>query len=296
MQLKGDIRWTTDAPSKARLVALNYSGGVQSTAILEMYLAGAITTDLPVYVLNADPGMENSGTYTHVARMRDKCDAAGVYFETVEGPSLYKDLLTLKKRGALRIDNPAYFTKDEKGKRGMLRQKCTYFYKIAPMDRALRRIMHRDFGIGLKSTRIPKGFVEKWIGFASDEVSRCKPPAQRYVTFYYPLIAAGMDKQASQEYLKGQGLEIPPRSVCNACFANGLGTLKEMHDSRPDDWAQAVAVDESVRDWSQIGIKNPVYVNDTLIPLSELARRKFDVKGVVKDGDDHSCDSGYCFI
>lgn len=282
-----------DPHEPALMTVLNYSGGKQSTALLWMILREEIPRPESFLVLNADPGMENSATYDHVEAMRERCAVAGLAFETVEGPNLYRDLVTLRARKASRTATPPYWTKDPKtGKRGRLNQQCTEYYKIRPMDRAMRRALEERTGINRKSGKLPVGCVEKWLGFTYDEVSRVKPPPQQYVRFAYPLIDLGMTRAATEAYFAERGLELPPRSVCNACFANGPRTLKDMHDNRPEDWAQAVEVDEAIRDWTQIGIRRPVYVSDRLKPLQQLADEGF---GLGDDADGWSCDSGYCF-
>ena len=48
-----------------------------------------------------------------------------------------------------------------------------------------------------------------------------------------------------------------------------------MHEYRPEDWKQAVAVDKAVRDWKQIGVNDEVYVSKSLLPLEELAAQNF---------------------
>ncbi len=293
MKLNGAIRWSEKDPMTAALVVINYSGGKQSTSLLRQLLDGVFHTEgRPVYVINADPGMENEHTYQHVYLMARECARQGIYFETVPGPNLLTDVLTLRDRKATRLDNAAWFTRSKKGKIGKLIQKCTGYYKIAPMDRAIRKIMERDFDIPVRSSSIPEGFVEKWIGFTTDEAHRIKPPAQKYMCFRYPLIEAGQTKADATKYLADHNYPIPPRSVCNACFANGLATLKDMHDDRPGDWEDAVAVDKAIRDLTQIGVRDPVYVNNSARPLYRLAMEGFGA------GDDtvDTCDSGYCFL
>ena len=294
MELKGDIRW--DGESKARLTVLSFSAGRQSTALLRMVLDGTIEKPENFIVLNADPGMENSKTYEVVAEMKALCKDAGIYFETVDGPNLYEDLVQLPTTSKTRADTPAYFVKKPNGKRGRLRQECTAVYKIAPMDRAMRRYMNKHLGISLVTKRIPQGFVEKWIGFTADEAHRIKPPPQRYVTFHYPLVVRGMTKVDTEWWMSERGYDVPPTSVCNACFANSPAYLREMYAERPSDWAQAVAVDKAVRDWTQIGVKNPVYVSDTLRPLAELATSEFKDTSAADEESRDSCDSGYCFV
>ena len=93
-------------------------------------------------------------------------------------------------------------------------------------------------------------------------------------------------------FLAEKNLHIAPRAVCNACFANNVEYLKKMHDERPDDWQQAVAVDKAVRDWQQIGVKDEVYVSKSLLPLEELAAQNF---GADEGEHDEWCQTGYCF-
>lgn len=275
------------------LTVLSYSGGTGSTALLHMVLRGEIERPESLAVLNADPGMENSETYRHVAAMADRCREAGIYFETVPGPNLYQDLLDFKDGPATRLNNPPYWTKNADGSRGRLRQSCTRYYKIAPMDRAVRRLLHEWHGISPVSCRLGTDIVCKWIGFTRDEVSRIKPAEQKYVYFDYPLINMGLRKADLTAWYAERGLEMPPRSVCNACFANGLAHYRDMYLNRPQDWKAAVRVDNAVRDMSKAGIESSVYVSPTLRSLVELAEMDFVLDG--EDMDKWSCDSGYCF-
>lgn len=278
---------------ETKLTVLNFSGGQQSAALLWMIIEGDIEVDKSKFVaLNADPGMENSETYKYIEMMKIECEKAGIELITVPGPNLYNDLIELSETDKTRIDNPPYWT-DKDGSPAPLMQKCTKFYKIAPMDRAIRRILDDKFGISKNSRRIGENIVNKFIGFAYDEVERIKPSQQKYIEFSYPLIDMKLTKSDVEDYFKVNGFPIPPRSVCNACFANGTDTLMEMFLSRPQDWEQAVKVDEAVRDLTQIGVNNSVFVSKTLIPLADLATAHFT--SPKNHENDYSCDSGYCF-
>lgn len=291
---------------------LSFSGGRQSTALLWMAILGHIPVDPDKFlVLNADPGMEDVRTMPHAEEMLERARQAGFVAMTVEGPNLYNDILTLPENGRKRLDNPPYWV--DKGildrhkeqlsfpelprpaltrQLGQLRQKCTRFYKIEPMDRALRAYLHERHGISRETRRLPAGCVEKWIGFGASEVQRIKPSLQKYIRFRYPLIEQRAD---IARYFEEIRKPMPPRSVCNACFSNGLDHYQDMYENRPADWAQAVAVDEEVRDWSQIGVRYLVYVSKTLTPLRELAVNGFQLTGR-ENVDDYGCNSGYCYL
>jgi hypothetical protein len=161
------------------------------------------------------------------------------------------------------------------------------------MDRKIRELLEEQFNIGRKSSRLGVGIVEKWIGFSYSEVMRIKPPSRKYIQFRYPLIEAKMSNEDVLDYYEKNQLPIPPRSVCNACFANGLERYKDMREHRPEDWQQALAVDDLVRDLSCIKIHDKVFVSAALRSLRELSSVDFELGG--EDNDKYSCDSGYCF-
>lgn len=272
------------------LTVLNFSGGKQSSCLLWMVLKGDIPRPENFLVLNADPGMENSVTYRYVAKMRALCVEAGIPFATAPGPNLHLDLVQLKLTKAKRIDSPPYWTLSKKGKVGQLMQKCTRYYKVEPMDRFLRKYLEANYGISAISRRIGVGTVEKWIGFSADEAHRVKPSRQKYISFAYPLIDRDLTNDDVLAYFKSIGEKPPPRSVCNACFANGSDVLTDMKLTRPADWAQACEVDESVRDMSGVGVNDTVFVSRSCKPLKDFEPDSSS------NGDDWACDSGYCFV
>jgi len=160
------------------ITVLNYSGGTQSSALLWMLIRGDIERPNNLHILNADPGMEHRETYEYTEMMREEAGRAGIDFRTVPGPNLYDDLLN--REGKTRIDNPAYFTQNDDGKEGRLRQKCTAYYKVAPMDREVRRILSKNHGIG---HRVTPNIVEKWIGFALTSSRALVFPIRSIATF-----------------------------------------------------------------------------------------------------------------
>lgn len=284
--------------SEPLLQVLSFSGGKQSSALLWMVLLGKLDIDKDKFVvLNADPGMERSETYKYVRKLKIECEKSGIYFKTVEGGDLYDDIINLKNTNKTRFDNPPYWTMNEDGSKGRLRQSCTQHYKIKPMDKEIRRLLWERYGIPINRKRLGNNIVEKWIGFTLSEVERVKPSRTKYAYFRYPLIEMRMTNKDVIQFYNDNGLPIPMRSVCNACFANGLETFRDMFNNHKDDWEQAVNVDNSIRDLTQVKIKSPCFVSNTLISLEELADNEFDLSNFEKNLDeDYSCDSGYCFL
>lgn len=278
------------------LTSLSYSGGEQSHGLLEMVLRGHVQRPHNFVVLNADPGMEDSRSYEFVAEAKRRCAEAGIPFVTAKGPNLYSDILMLPFMESTRLDNPPYWVKKPNGKIGRLKQKCTGAYKIAPMQRERRKLLNQMCGISLVTKRIPP--VEVWVGFAADESNRitAKKTAKgpKYIKIRYPLVEAGITKAKMVGYYFDHNISRPPRSVCIACFANGLAYLEDMYRNRPNDWDRLVIIDEAVRDLSQIGIKGEVYVSSTCIPIKDLPKLGFKQKDA--DYREHRCNSGVCFI
>lgn len=279
---------------KTILTTLSYSGGKQSHAILEMVLRGEIEKPESFLVLNADPGMENENSYPHIEKMRARCDAAGIAFKTARTTLCY-DLTTFKERGLTHLDQPPYWTRNRvTGKIGRLKQKCTGFYKVAPMRRMLRQHLYQEFGVSMVTKRLPK--VETWIGFAMDEKHRAdkQKPDVKYISLRYPLIELGLTKAQTVGWYMKAGVQQPPPSVCNACFANGLAFFEDMYMNRPNDWDQAVMVDDYIRDMRQIGIEDECFVSASMVPLRDLPDRNF-LRGTA-EGKKYQCNSGVCFI
>jgi len=272
---------------------ISFSAGTGSSALCWMVLRGIIPRPKRLLVQYADPGMENSGSYVYRDMLFDELKKADIPCAIVPGPSLYRDIITLRERSATRIDSPPYFVAKANGKRGQLMQKCTQYYKIAPMNKHLRQWIRHKYWC--RSVR--PGMIERWIGFTADEQMRIKPSRTQYVTFRYPLIELGLSKCDLASWYKSENIPIPPRSVCNACFANSVEFYRKMSAERPADFQQACAVDETVRDWSQVGVVYPVFVSDTLKPIREITSDNTDnIKDYHYDLESQACTSGFCFV
>lgn len=278
-------------PSPERKVkVLNFSGGKQSSLLAWLAILGDI--ERPDVIMSANPGMEGQAVLDYVALIQAEAKKVGIPAYTVPGPNLFEAILNLKASGKTRFDTPAFYTAGAQGGReGKLTQRCTKWAKIAPMNRAARIEVERLLGIKRRSSRIPVGTVEKWIGFSASEVGRIKPPIERWSCFRYPLVDLGMTNGDVVKWYNHTGKPMPPRSVCRGCFANDAEFFKEMSQTDPAGWEQAKQVDDAIRDWKQIGVNQPVYVLRSCISLRELEARNF----VDAPRANNSCDSGYCF-
>ena len=275
------------------LTALSFSAGRGSSCILAMILDGKMPRPNNFIVCSANPGMENKQTLILRDSYRVECEAQDIPFLQVDR-NLYQELMGLKASGATRFDLPPFWTKNrETGKKGRLLQMCTEAYKIAPMDKIIREWMHDNLGVSKTSRRIGTGTLIKLIGFSNNEWHRIKEACQKYVQFEYPLIERVMNDEDLTNYFIDNGRQVPPRSVCNACYANDVEYLKAMFETRPDDWLQAVSIDEEIRDLTQVGVTDECYVSSTLLPLRVMAAMDFEN---LTDQELIRCHSGHCFV
>ena len=276
------------------LSVFNFSGGKQSSCLLWMLLRGDFRPAGMPIVINADPGMEDSRTYDYVAMMKAKCAEACIEFITAPGPNLYHDLMTLE--GKKRFDAPAYYVTNPQGRTGKLMQACTKVYKIAPTDRVVRQVLHSEFGINPKASPPPRS-VELIIGFHAGEWHRCSETGKKFSYFRYPLIEMKMDDAMVAGYFLKHNLPKPPRSVCNACFANDIPYFREMHANRAADWEKAIAVDDAIRHGLP-GVNGEAFVTRYRIPLREMPSLNFIPPGYDPEKErEQTCNQGgHCFI
>lgn len=277
---------------------LSFSGGTGSGCIAEMILRGDIAVPDNFIVIRANPGMENVETNRYCEQTAVRLEAMRIPYIEVKR-NLLREILELKASGKkTRFDLPPFWTRNRvTGKRGRLKQKCTRAYKIAPMDRACRQWMHDNLGISKDRKTLGENIVCKWIGFSQDEWTRIKEDSRKYIYYDYPLIDRRMTKADIAAYYRRHGLKRPPRSVCNACYANDVATFKQMHDERPwEFWNQAVPVDDAIRDLYCVGVNDECFVSSTLIPLRDLAAMNFVLPAEVQEAADQACHSGHCFV
>jgi hypothetical protein len=313
--------------SQASLTTLSFSGGRQSSWILEAVLRGEIEKPETFLVVTADPGAEKQETYARVKSYQERCSQAGIDFVIASGPNIIQDMKDLKRGDKGRLDNPPLFTRHEAHRLdsppqqpqgevfsayldavnqperyratnevmrngGQLKQCCTSHYKIAPIRRAIRNHLRTVVRESLKP-----GVVDTWIGFASHEIERAvkiqKDVAWQNLRF--PMIEMGITADRVYADWKRWNLPEPVPSMCNCCPFHGTRSLKDMYENRSADWIQATEYDELARNLDRAGVKSQAFCSSLLTPLSLLPILGFESGDAVRD-DNLMCDSGMCFM
>lgn len=145
----------------------------------------------------------------------------------------------------------------------MIRRQCTGDYKIEPIRRKVRELVH------LTRKRSPTfAVVEQWIGISFDEVIRMKPSREAWQRNRWPLIEERMTRRDCLAWLRERGYPDPPKSACIGCPFHDNGRWRAMRDHDQEAWRDAIDVDRAIRTGIR-GIRGEVYLHRSGVPLDE---------------------------
>lgn len=249
---------------------LMLGAGVQSSALLEMALAGV----LPQYdlVLFADTGNEPKAVYQHVTYLQKKSLAAGVDFRIVKGGDLLDDAMNGKF-----ATMPLYVMLD--GKRSILRRQCTANLKIEPTDLEVRRVL-LSRGEAKVNTRgqirvSPGVLVNKHLGISLDEQRRVSESRVKWQVHKFPLIDLAMNRFECLDWLRRYNCPVPPKSSCIVCPYHDDGYWLSLP---ADEFEIACAFDEVLRSGENsrfAAFKGELFLHPSCKPLRSLTLKTF---------------------
>lgn len=277
---------------------LSLGAGVQSTVLALMTADGT----LPMIdgAIFADTGWEPARVYEHLFKLRDVLTAAGVPLYIVANGDLRRDAISPEYRYA----SIPYFVRNPDGTEGMGRRQCTSEYKLAPIRRKVRELLGAsapDF------KRVPAGHrAEQWIGFSTDEIIRVSDSDVRYIINRHPLLELGMSRTDCKRWLAARGWGSVAKSACIGCPYHGNAQWRDMRDNRPEEFADAVAFDTSIRKGGARGLPldGEAFLHRSRLPLSiapidrvtrtEWRERQGDLFDLDEDGDPDGCSPYGC--
>jgi hypothetical protein len=125
-------------------------------------------------------------------------------------------------------------------------------------------------------------WAEQWIGISRDEFHRAKDASVRYLHNLFPLldlsgsadVVTGWTRQDCIRYLRRAGWGSTPKSACIGCPFHGNRQWRDLRDHHPDEWADAVAFDHTLRSMDLRGIKQRPYLHRSLLPLDQAPIEK----------------------
>lgn len=224
---RGPYKKRTEKDQVIKFKVLSHGGGVQTRTLLHLILEEKF--ERPDHVIFADTQAEPESVYDALMEDKEKCEAAGIPFHIVTVGSLAEPG---DKWGGIYV--PAFTRPADGGSIGMLRRQCTHKFKIVPVRRLLRKL-----GATIAEP------AEVWLGISTDEVSRAKPSNVKFARHRHPLLELEWSREHCLDFLRSRGIE-PVKSACVFCPYRSGSEWRRIK-SNPDDWASAVAFDESLR-------------------------------------------------
>ena len=255
--------------------ALSHGGGVQSTTLHLLAQEGQIHLDLAIM---ADPGEEDQRTYDHLAWLASTCPKVPLWTSTIG--KLGDHLTRGENSTGQRFATIPCFTAESHLTRppgpvheGRVRRQCTREYKIDVVERSIRREL-----LGLAPRQhIPRTIhIHQYFGISLDEAGRAKRASKRFegvkwCTPHWPLIEMGWTRADCVRYLSTRVPHEIPKSACVFCPYKTRSAWIRMKETRPNEWARAVEIDEALRRPGVVvnrGMDKSLYLIRTCVPLA----------------------------
>lgn len=256
---------------------LSLGAGVQSSTLALMAEHGEI--EKPDYAIFADTGWEPRHVYEWLDYIEKQISFPVL---RVSKGNIKNDLIQNIEHGK-RFGSIPFFTSGG----GIVRRQCTNEYKLQPIRKKVRELLGFE-----KGQRIPAGSVDMYIGISVDEIQRMKPSRDRWINNVWPLIDLDMTRNDCFAWMRKHQYPQPPKSSCIGCPYHSNSYWAEMQKNDPDSFADAVSVDNKLRDSGvRTGMKNEEFMHRSLTPLGDI--KFFDERQQELDLFDDECE-GMC--
>jgi len=273
---------TVVCPQPTPLRVVSYGGGVQSTALLVLAVAGRI--DFPVFLFaNVGEDSEHPATLAYLRRWAMPYAAAhGIALHELHRVRRDGSTETLYGRltrpGSRSLPIPVRMSNGAPGTRS-----CTADFKIRVVGRWLREhgaTADRPATVGL--------------GISLDEIQRANTrrgePHERIV---YPLLQARppLRRADCEQIIRAAGLPVPAKSSCWFCPFHRPGRWAAMRRTEPDLFARACHLEDLLNHRRADLGRDPVWLTRFNQPLADAVPAAEDpLPGLEEAG----CDGGWC--
>lgn len=254
---------------------LSLGAGVQSTTLALMAAHGEI--EPPVCAIFADTGWEPPEIYAHLDWLESELTFP---IHRVRRGNLRDEVLA-NVRGEMaaakvqRATMPVWVATLD-GLATPIHRTCTRRYKVEPIMAEAARLAGIN-GFGRNKPR--RVVVQFWIGISTDEAQRMKPSSERWIEHRWPLIEAGMSRS---DCLRWFGRRYPGRALvkssCIGCPYHSNAHWREMRETKPEAWADAVEFDAAIR-IGLPGLKGIPFLHRSLSPLPDADLRNWEERG-----------------
>jgi hypothetical protein len=316
---------------------LSLGAGVQSTAIYLLACEGVLPRfDAAIF---ADTGWEPRAVYDHLDRLEV---AGGIPVYRVSSGNIRNDALDPEHRFASmplyvkapdvpctqcvgskvtwladtdlpdepsnRLEKPRKCPRCRGTGRepdGMARRQCTSEYKLKPIKAKVRELLGYPH-----PTPVPRGLsAEVAIGISTDEIGRVRDSDVKYMRNVFPLLDLGWSRKDCERYLKANGWAVA-KSACIGCPFHGNRQWRQLRDDSPEEFADAVDFDASIRAGSARAtargqnLRGSMFLHRSRVPLGEAPidrvtagewkSRQGDLFDQDEDGDPDGCSPFTC--
>ncbi|MEU7975401.1 hypothetical protein AB0B48_25525 [Micromonospora sp. NPDC049089] len=267
---------------------LSLGAGVQSSTLLLLAAQGTIPGFTAA--IFADTGWEPAAVYRHLDGLTGIAEQAGIEVVRVSAGDIRADALDPRHRFA----SMPLFTLGPHGERGMARRQCTSEYKIKPIKAEVRRRLGYPH-----PRRVPAGVrAEVAIGISLDEIGRARDSDVAYIHNVHPLLDIGWRRTDCLRFLAAHGLADTPKSSCVGCPFHDDGFWFALREHSPQEWADAVAFDRSIRNGSARAtadghpLRGQFFLHRQRVPLDEVRLRPRPQPADVPGCGPWSCPNG----
>lgn len=252
--------------TRPRVPVISLGAGVQSTALVLMAARGEVEAQLAIF---ADTGAEPLAVYEHLDWL--EAEVAGrVEIVRVAEVDLRAEL-------EAKFNPVPLYMVGADGKPTIGRRQCTKVSKLYPIRHELRR---RGYG--------PKRPVSMLLGITLDEIARMKPSGLGWVENAWPLIDLRLTRHDCLLWMERAGYPLPPRSACTFCPYRSDADWRDLRDTDPEGWADALEVDERAQARGE-------FVHRTCIPLADVDLTTPADHGQLGLLEQDECEGG-CFL
>jgi hypothetical protein len=277
---------TTNEKIKLRVISLG--AGVQSSTLARMLALGEIGP-MPDAAIFADTMWEPAAVYQHLDWLETMLPYPVL---RVSIGNIREGLMDRRNTTGGQFAAIPWHTVNADGTHGMGRRQCSSEYKLTPIMHEIRRLLGKD-----RRDYIAPGSVEVMLGISLDEAQRMRASRQRYMVNRYPLIEQKMTRQDCLGWIERHGDRVPSKSACIGCPFHDDTYWAEMKESRPTEWADAVAADRALRLGNARAMRAIEFMHPQRVPLDEavLKPRRRGIKWFQPDMFGNECE-GLCGV
>lgn len=217
---------------------LSFGGGVNSVALMVWIIQHNHPLDEVVF---ADTGVELPETYAYLPLVQDYLAMHRVKFTHLEarvrGRNLYE---TCWERRVIPSTIWRWSTRD---------------FKVRPIHRYYRSL---------------DAHINQYLAIAYDEFQRMKTSRVSFITNIYPLVTQRLSRQDCIALIRQANLPVPVKSSCFFCPFSTLDRWKWLHETHPDLYQKAIALEERSKHFPTQRLTDQVFRGRNEVTLREL--------------------------